>query len=76
MKHSWVDTEIEKFLKAKLIAIDEHEEPDPDFWLDLIHEELKETWTCMDLIIALKTDISEGLKSDDIFEKYLVTYVK
>jgi len=76
MKHSWSDTEIEKFCKAKLIALDEEDEADPDFWLDLIYSDLKDNWVCQDIIIALKTDIGEGLKTQDLFEKYLVAYVK
>lgn len=76
MRISWKTTEIETFVKAKLIALDEDDEPDPDFWVDLIVSDLKEEWTCQDLIIALKTDIGEGLGKDALFEKYLVEYVK
>tara|TARA_R110001592_G_scaffold349871_3_gene645533 strand:+ start:245 stop:475 length:231 start_codon:yes stop_codon:yes gene_type:complete len=76
MLKSWTDIQNEKFLKSKIVALDEDDEPDPDFWVDLIHSDLKEEWTCDDLIMAIKLDISEGLKVDDLFEKYLVEYVK
>jgi hypothetical protein len=42
-----------------------------DWWDDFICCEFKDEWSFSDLCAALKTDISESCKLDDIKVKYL-----
>lgn len=72
---NWSEEEFEMFATAtsekEVVFVNSEGEEDKDCLRDIIHSDLKETFTPIELVNSLYADMESGMKVEEVFDKYL-----